>query len=360
MSEHSRLAPSSAGKWGRCAQYVSIAAQFPTDPDSKDDGVEGTAAHWFASEIIQGRQPVVAPNGILLTEQMRDFLQVYVDVVPKGAYLETRVTAADVHVEAWGTCDAFEIDYVNRVIRVWDLKYGWGIVEVFENPQLVIYAAGVHALTDATASWKFELHIVQPRPWHRDGAVRAWHLSYAELTQHVRHLRAQAEEALGNNPSAQVGAYCKHCEGAHACAALRQAGLDAADKVETRTPEVLPLSALSHELTALRRAASALESRLAGLEAQATAEIRQGRDVPGWSLEATKGNLKWSVPAEEVFNLGTLTGVSLAKPLAPITPAQAKKAGVPDDLIAKYAARENGEAKLVPVNTSRARAAFGG
>ena len=88
--------------------------------------------------------------------------------------------------------------------------------------------------------------------------------------------------------------------------------------------------------------------------------IQGGKSVPGWSIDHTVGREEWSKPASEVFALGQLFGVDLARPAEPITPAQARKAGVDATVISAYAKRKAGTAKLIKVDTTAARKAFGG
>ena len=113
------------------------------------------------------------------------------------------------------------------------------------------------------------------------------------------------------------------------------------------------------ELALLKRAEAALAARIAGLESSAMASIRSGVVVPGWTVESTIGREEWTAPAAEVITLGEMMGVKLAKPPEPITPAQARKAGLDATVTAQYSRRKTGESKLVPVNTTDARRAFG-
>jgi hypothetical protein len=53
-------------------------------------------------------------------------------------------------------------------------------------------------------------------------------------------------------------------------------------------------------------------------------------------------------------------GVSLAKKPEPVTPKQARDAGVPADLVASYSRRKTGAAKLAPLTTADAQRVFGG
>ena len=350
--------------------------QFPGirdggDEFGRDEGFaarEGTAAHHAFAELLRGN---AWPEGIEYTDEMRGYIEpaaahVRSIIGDSGVWIEERLSMRDIHPDMWGTVDAVSVHAkADRpgppVLRVYDLKYGWGIVNDFENWQLVAYAAGAFEKlnVDRVADWSIELHIIQPRPYHREGPYRKWALSYPHLSNLLRHLRAQAEEAMSNDPIARPGPYCKHCTARHACKALQGAALDTIEQASDSTPVELPPAALGSELARLVWARQLLESRITGLEAQIEAGLAGGVSIPGWSIERAPGREDWVKPVSEVLMLGDLCGVTLAKPGA-ITPAQARKAGVPADLVAAYAARKPGTAKLIQISTDDARRAFGG
>jgi hypothetical protein len=365
---HAILAPSSAHQWVNCPGSVRLQQQYPEPEGENEAADEGSAAHFLASEYLKtGKWKEGAFNGIPFTAEMQQHVKLFTDLAEEarssGAnwYVEAKVDISSIHQDCWGTADFFTIDLAAKKVCLIDLKYGFGIVEAFENPQLLSYASGIYDLIGSDAiDFAFELIIVQPRPWHREGPVRRWRIAGVEVSNRARHMRAAAEEALGNNPRTVPGPGCKHCTARHACAGLRATTLDTVDMVRESTPVELPPEGLAIELGLLKRAQSQLEMRLAGLEAQAMALIQGGKSVPGWSIDHTVGREEWSKPASEVFALGQLFGVDLARPAEPITPAQARKAGVDATVISAYAKRKAGTAKLIKVDTTAARKAFGG
>lgn len=363
MSDHSVLAPSAAPQWAHCAASVQMQRQYP-GPEG-EAAKEGTAAHHAFAELLRGDP---WPEGAEYTDDMRGYIEPAADYVKSiignsGAWVEERLAMRDIHPAMWGTADVVSIHSTEKppVLRVFDLKYGWGVVNDFENWQLVSYAAGAleRLNLDHVADWTIELHIIQPRPYHRDGPYRRWVLSYPHLSNKLRHLRSQAEEAMGNDPLAHPGPYCKHCTARHACKALQGVALDAIEQASDSTPVELPPAALGSELARLVWARDRLDARITGLEAQVETGLAGGVSIPGWSVERAPGREEWVKPVAEVLTLGTLYGAVLSKPGA-ITPAQARKAGVPAEVVAAYAARKPGSAKLVQISTDDARRAFGG
>ena len=83
MSAHSVLAPSSAGRIVQCPGSVTMGQAYPEAGDSPD-AMDGVAAHWACSEMLEGRLVEVgqqAPNGVFLTEEMVEAADLYFDDV---------------------------------------------------------------------------------------------------------------------------------------------------------------------------------------------------------------------------------------------------------------------------------------
>lgn len=367
---HSRLSPSGAERWSHCSGSVSLEDRFPNDQGV--EAQEGEAAHWAASKLLRGQTLQIgetAPNGIVVDEEIADGVQVYVEDVtrilssrkPIVHKIETRVNVPSIHAECWGTPDCWAYVRQEVTVYLWDFKWGHGFVEVFENPQLITYAAGIlDELLLGTPDCNLVLRIVQPRAFHPEGPVREWRTTAVELRDKIRHLNASAHEALGPNPRTVVGPHCKHCKARHACKALQAAALDASDLAFDAVPFELSGPMLGRELLYLTRAADLLAARIAGLESQAEASLRSGKSIPGWEFESLPGREIWTKPIEEIVVLGQLTGIDLLKPPSAITPKQARDAGVPENLVAINSARKPASLKLRPVNITQAKKAFGG
>ena len=370
---HSRLSPSSAGRWLECPGSVTMCEQFPQPSGPNEAADEGTASHWVASEQLLIRPidgpGVTAPNGVRINEDMIEAAMVYVDEVLRVAngaelHIEDKLPAHYIHKECYGTIDTWFLSLNRKEIHIWDYKYGFGIVDPYENQQLICYAAAVIQKLSLNGIQDQEtdvvMHIVQPRPFHRDGPHRTWRVKGSDLRGYHNKLSHAANLALGPNPKTQSGERCKYCSARHACEAAQRASLHAIDYASEAVPAQLSLDALAIELRTMERAANAIQYRLTGLRAQAEQAIKSGQIVPGWSLEVGQGRAAWSRPVDEVFALGDLLGVDLRADPAPITPAQAKKKGVSADLVAAYSQAGNGAAKLVPFASTVASRVFRG
>ena len=373
MSElfHFPLSASAASRWVACAGSVNLCALYPSGETPKS--MEGTAAHWVASETLTNTQPplgAIAPNGIEVTEEMLDGADMYADNVraatSRGGALHVEKTMGchTIHSDCGGTPDAWHHDSGN--ITVWDYKFGHGFVDVFENQQLIVYAAGILELLGVVngsgkddSFFTFTFRIVQPRNYHRDGPIREWKVKAVDLRAHFNILRAAADAAwLRVDAKCTPGGQCGHCDGRHACEALQQAGFKGMDFASGSTPLELSNAALGTELTLINHYLARLEARKTGLEEMAAAQIKSGGVVPGFTLDSTVGRLGWTKPVDEVIALGQMMGVEVSKP-GVITPTQAIKAGLPDTVVAQYSGRPAGGLKLVASKDAVARRVFG-
>jgi hypothetical protein len=340
--------------------------RYPESEDSQESK-EGDASHWAAEQILSGGAAVIgqsAPNGIILTDDMISNACVFTNdiltTMPPGTLnVENTVKAPAVHAESWGSPDCWAYDAKSRTLYIWDYKYGYGLVEVFENWQLINYIAGIiDRIRMPDYQIRIKATVVQPRAPHPDGPVRRWVVKGEDLRPYINQLHNAAHEALGDDPSIKSGGHCRYCTARHACPAAHKAAMLAVDVTNRAEPHELDDQAIGTQITVLRRAAKAIEYRLTALEAQAESKIRQGRVIPGWCLEAGKaGNLSWDKSDLEVLALGELLGVHLSKPM---TPTQAISAGVPKELIEVYASRSPGALKLTKADNTKAAKVFGG
>lgn len=370
MSEHAHLAPSSAARWVVCTGSPGMEAQYPQTGES-DAATEGTAAHWALAEVLHGRtvaEGQITPDGVALTAEMVDAAEdvlAWIDMLkqsspddPAEVRIEQRVKNPAIHAKNYGTPDLVIWFENSKRLFVVDYKFGHGWVEAFENWQLINYAALVAAdlCIDGAEQLRVmvSMVIIQPRAYHPDGPIRTWQVQLAHLRGYWNRLVMAADDT----PVLRVSPECKYCSARHACPELMARGLSEVDRSRAPVPFDLTPQALGIELHDIRRAIAALEARETGLTAQAEALLKLGKPVPFWSLASKPGSMAWTVADAEVLALGDMVGKSLAKPSAPITPAQAKKAGLAPELVDAYSARPPGTAKLTPATDDTARKIF--
>lgn len=350
---HARIQPSSAGVWVHCPGSVTMQERYPRESDS---GAEGTACHHAAAMALTGQpQPAVAPNGVVYTDEILDAARMYVDAVlsvhPVTApHVEEAVSCEIIHPECWGTPDVWVYDHDRNEVHVWDLKYGWGLVEVYENWQLLCYASGVCDQLEPlriNRQTVIVLHIVQPRPFHTLGSVREWRVTADELAGYMQRLQAAATAALGPDPQCITGKHCHYCKARHACTACRDAGYAAMEFTSAALPSELDPEQAAWVWTQLNRAEEAVKFLRSGLEGQIMAMLTAGKHVPGVALEQQAGRRTWNVPVGEVLAAGEMYGVDLSAPAAAITPSAAMKK-LPREVVEAFSSIDAKGVKLVP------------
>lgn len=253
MSSHSNIGPSSAERWIACPGSVALSAQCPRSP-SNEYSVQGTVAHDLAERLVTDKieeLDLMAMIGttiklegfdIEVTDEMVDGVTLYRDVIHgdqialmkgarKGAefhrYAETKIKIGSISEDLWGTADYIQFVKGYKLI-VYDFKFGRGVVEAAENPQMALYGLGAMETIAGEAFDEIELVIVQPRAGHVDGAVRRWTATKSWL----ENFRAKAHMAVQEtkNPSARIvpGDHCKWCPAKVSCPAIYKAAQDSA------------------------------------------------------------------------------------------------------------------------------------
>lgn len=378
---HFFLAPSGAGCTVRCAAAPMLQAKYPEDKEHPVTK-EGIAMHWAAaSELRDGKAPgpgTVAPNGVILDAEMLEAVDVYTDdvyavlVVNPGAVLhvEELVHNDALHPTAnGGTPDAWAVCEINgrRSIPVWDFKGGHGIVEVYENWQVINYAALIlRALNlnghDELTTY-FDFRIVQPRAYHMDGPVRSWVVNAADLRTHWNRLTAAYQNATAPHPTATPGPHCKenYCTAAgRGCNALNKAAWGVVDVAYTSHAHDMTPADLGLALHRLERAKKMLDAQVDGMKTQALAMITRGDTVPYYGVKSGLGRERVQEgKVDEFIIVGEAMGIDVSKPRAAITPKQARAKGMPDEVVSMYAEQLTGEKKLVPEDALHARRVFG-
>lgn len=384
---HSIIPPSSAGIWGApngCTGWVVMAQSYP-DVES-EPAREGTAAHEIAEAMIRAnaraktdypsRESIVgqtASNNVVFTDEMYDGAERFADDVlsvmtERGVFggdhfgVEHRVEAARIHAMSYGTVDCFLFDQSRGELFVWDFKFGYGVVEVYENWQLINYVAGIldqlgiNGAEDQHITVR--MRIVQPRAYHRDGVVREWSAMASGLRGYFNQLHDGASRALGGSTAEfRSGEHCKHCTGRHACPAALKAGVGLYEVATQPTPVELSAEAAAVQYSIVQRARKQLEYLESGLQEQIKGLLTGGAQVPGYRLEPSRGRERWSRPIDEVIALGDLLGHDLRKVTA-ITPKQAVKLGVDESVIKEYSETPNTGVALVADNGNKAKQVF--
>lgn len=331
-----------------CNGFKSLGEVEPFNP-SNDLTDEGNAAHWVAEQVHKGSAVMSleqAPNGVFITSEMIDFITPYLDFVKTtGAEVEVETSHSGNGWEIRGRADC--IRFENEELTVADLKYGWRIVEPVENWTLISHAIA-WCQKNKKAPRKINFVIYQPRPYHPEGAIRKWSILYTDLLIYYESLRVTLE-----HPSDKVkcGAHCYKCKAMSMCPAAQIAAMNAIDVAETAFNSDITNDKLAWMLNNLKRAEEIIKQSYDAYQDLALHRLQDGAKVKGYSVTQALGNTTWNKDINsDVIKAMCGVDVTVSKLM---TPAQAKKVGVPEDIIKDCTHRPNNGLKLVQIDENK-------
>lgn len=382
--EHAIIQPSGMDRTVRCVGNVQ-AQQFYPD-ESNQDSLDGEASHWVGSEILQSYKdpdtPVKlpdfdfldkpAPNGTIITEEMIDGAEIYVDDVlqvvqadglTQAMCVEERIDNDIIHPLNWGTPDMMIFNQAALRLYGWDYKFGRGIHEPKEHWQVMNYMVmKLEQLRVQGIDTDFitvEIRIVQPRAYHPDGVIRTWVIDAPALESYAETMRAAAIASQQIDPPTRAGPWCNHCRARPGCKSFRETNYVISDITQSLHLYDLNPGELATELKGLEPMLDLLQQCVDGLRAQGLAYVNRGVMVPGFARGTGRGKLDWNKPIDQVIAMGEIMQVDLKKPVDIITPTQAIAKKVDEAVILEYAERYSGTARLIHDDGTVAARVFG-
>lgn len=343
-----------------CNGSISMVAgaEIPADNNQTVDQLEGDAVHYMSMDVLRGiiRDPIEyvdrkMPNGIYITADMVDFVDPFVQSVltdPGQKWIETAMDF-DLSAETRILCrpDAITFNQTTGQLHVRDLKYGFRIVEPFDNWTMVAYAM-TWIINTQIVPTEILLSIYQPRPHHEDGKIRTLRLTYPELLA----LYQQMVEKLATiTDDLHTGPHCYKCPSLAHCVPARNAmynGIEAFGKVFV---DRVPDDELFYLISVGERAIDAMEQRVKAMKELAMHRLSNGNVSQEWGIERTFGHRKFK-PFVTVAMIKTLSGIDISKD-GMLTPAQAEKAGVPEAIINTLVDRPPLAPKLVKKSATK-------
>lgn len=300
--------------------------------------MEGTAAGEYLERMLRNGHTKVperfAQNGIEFDDEMRFYtVPVFEEIYSnkQGEVLcEQRID--------WQTRSGIKITgrYDASFVRdghlyIDDLKYGWGIVEVKENWQLLGYAIG-EVIRRGIAFEKIVLRIHQPRPHHEDGTTRAWVLSYTELLDYKEKIEARMDQIAAGLRDLQTGPQCKYCSAAaERCPAFNKVFHRGIEIAHEFIQDGITNEELSFQLDLVNRVNEILKIKLDSITALAVDRLKRQHIIPNYICEERYGDRKWK-PGISPETIRVLTGVDI-KETVMLSPAKAEKAGVKKEFV---------------------------
>jgi len=385
----SPLAPHNAATWVHCTGSVKLSQQFPrieTDRNS-ESMLEGRAFHEVAQRILEsfkdgvegelvGRHELVdtlSRDNVLITDEIYDAALEYANDVLKfcnsngslkALQVEQRIELDDIIEGMYGYCDTWCFSKSTGELTLWEGKYGHKRVEAFENWQLITYAMGIlrYLGIDGHAEQhiKVSLRVAQPRVFHRDGCISRWDVTASDLRGYFNTLIEAANESYSDDAKCVTSESCFYCPARYACDAFRDNTMGLVDQVGNVTGSSLSGHELSIQLRILQRASKQVKALLSSYEEQAIAQLRNGEQLPGYSIEQGKGRKRWKkdTPVDEIIMMGELMGVDPRKPVDLDTPTKLIKLGIDETVINLYSETPSTGLKLVEMSGAKLRNIF--
>lgn len=365
----------------RCAGSWVLQLMHPEPADAINQAAaEGTAGHEISAEILRaiaapqsgpprGAMSYIghtASNGVTLDRSICEAVSEY--VLDVTATIHRLGHANALHVEEpievipgvlGGTPDAWHFD--GKTITIWDEKLGHDPIDAYENWQLLGYLMGIvrklgiNGLQDQFIH--VDLRIVQPRAFHRLGTVRSWQFMLDSARGYFNRIEATCAEIMRGEQTTRVGDQCLFCSARGNCLSLSNAAGTVLEFVASATSIPFESAAAALELDLLDRAIDIAKSRRAGLREVVESKLRAGEQLAQFVLEPKYGRDGWGVPDDQLFAMGDALGVNLRK-TTPITPNQAKAAGLLTEVIDNLKERKTSGFELVRVDQATANQIF--
>lgn len=343
-----------------CAGYAHLVVE---EPEAGEPAREGTAAGEYLQHLLENRtNGHAASNGFIYTDDIKFYaMGVYENIAGRArseVLCEKRIdwqTRSGIWIR--GQYDASFVDEKGRLC-IEDLKYGWALVEVKNNWQLLGYAIG-EVIRRGQAFNEIVLRIHQPRPHHEDGPSREWVITYAELLEYKEIIEKRMMELANGRKDFQTSEACKYCPGtAEACPAFSRAFYNAIEVSYTSPQDSLTEKEIAFQITQAKRAEEIIKIKLDSLMELGTSRIKAGKIIPGYVQAYRYSDREWKAGiGPEAIKVMTGKDVIEKKMMSP---AKAEKLGVKKGLIDQLTSRKIIGVKLEKGDsTSIADKAFG-
>lgn len=297
---HALLSASSSERWLSCPPSARL-NDNQVDVTS-DYAAEGTEAHMLFEHRLRETlgMETTDPTEHLnwYNEEMNDYAAEYVSFILEqleGArqtdsdpivLIEQRVDFSKWVESGYGTADCIIIS--DKVIQIWDLKFGRGIeISAEDNPQLKCYALGALELFDGIFDIEtVRVGIYQPRL----NNISVSEVSKEELYQWANEvLKPSATLAYTGEGEFKSGNWCTFCKIKNTCRARAEANLELARTVFELSPLLT-----DEEIEEILSRLDDLITWATDIKEYALQQALHGKDWHGWKLVEGRSNRRYT------------------------------------------------------------------
>lgn len=302
--------------------------------ETNEAAKEGTAAAEYLEKFLTGQRiDTHASNGVAFNDDMKFYAKEVADeILPMAKNGVTCEQQVDWQVTSTTTLKGrYDVSYVNNeTLIVGDYKYGFGLVEVEYNWQLIAYAIGEVIRLNRSFE-NIILEIYQPRAHHEDGPFRNWLISYSTLLEYKSKIEEHVTNIENGLQDLTTGPHCRYCPAATACPAFNKAYHRGVEVTQSFVQDNLDENELSYQLDLVARIEEIVKTRKQSLEQLAVHRIREGQIIPNYISEDRYGHRTWKDNINpEAIKL--MTGADITETVL-LSPAKAEKRGVPKKLM---------------------------
>jgi len=339
-----------------CPGFLFLKDLPPSETNAAAE--EGTAAGEMFRAMLEQKTltPTLglqASNGVYFNDDMRFYLKPIAEEILNRAtpvLCETRIdwmTRSTIQIKG-----SYDVSFVqDDVLFIDDLKYGWGIVDVKRNWQLIGYAIG-ECIRRQSAFRGVMFRIHQPRPHHEEGTTRNWFVTYAELLALKEEIEVKLEAVCNGDAPLVTGNHCKYCAAAAInCPALNRSFYASINYVmNSFTQDSMSEAEVAAHVKLIKRVEEVMKVKLDSLTALAVNRINSGKVIPGFAMEKNFGHRSWA-PGVSPAVIEAFTGRNITE-TSIISPAKAEKIGVSKELIKSLTIRPFIGNKLVATDNN--------
>lgn len=294
---------SNAARVIQCPGSTQLTPRVDLVREDNETRLEGKTADDIILKLLDGVR--VAPcddggHGVPITEDMIEHCQGYIDHIRETllsyGVSESKICSTFAEWEVrldWLTKDRkdvpaptgrsdfrFPVDN-DRVLLVWDFKYGHRPVEAVGNYQL----SGAALSDDA---WRHKIEevrgfIYQPRDFTSDGPVKEWRFDRDEIKMQTQKFRTAACKRIEPDAPLNTGPECRNCAAQGICPALWE------DIMSGKTVLDAPVSATPEEIGERLTLVRQLHEQSGNLKENLASQglhfaTKSGKHVPGFKV----------------------------------------------------------------------------
>jgi hypothetical protein len=330
-----------------------------------NDVEEGRAVHAIAAQLLHGDNSLqvgmLTANNVMFRTDMLEGIKVYIDDICAAncdeLHIEESLSCPAIHAGCGGIPDAWGVKRRERIIYLWDLKWGHRYVDAFENPALMAYVSGIVTALDidglAEDYWQVVCTIVQPRSYTPEGAVKRWSCYASEMRASWNKLAAACQDALKECPPAACGSHCRDCRARATCGTLARECSSIAQQYRMSEQFHLTPEQCGMELSRLKEDEAILKARIDGVESSVINALESGKQCGGWQYKSGAGRTIFAHGREaEAIGTAQMLGINIIAPRVPVTVKQAEALGFHPE---QYGLTEvqAGKKQLVKVNLNK-------